>query len=260
MITAFKTSKEANKFFRHWHDLNEGERLQSIRDLRQVGSLSTRLLQNIEKGFKCPIHNFDLVRACKLSTCHYYIGPYQVGPYQNKCYNEDQVKAASICKNCVINCLDRTKNGRLSAQEVATLLGISISEVNNISTQTVAKVRRAAIKEAIEKFQVPKYRYLTGHCISCEISIIDELEMGLKPELVLVPYKHGWCSHRCKDTKPKWQFLIEREFTCYYLDALAIGYTVYKNIENLGHVFMVSNDILKNLKKRIVSWQAQYIR
>ena len=255
MISTFKTPDEVNKFFSNWHDLNEAERLQAIRELRSIGNLSTRVLQNIETGFKCPLNNFDLIRACKLDSCHYYIGPKQA-----KSYSEDQAKAASVCKNCMINCLEKTKNNRLSALEVATLLGISISEVNNISTQTVAKVRRAAIKEALEKFQVPKYRYLTGHCINCEVSIIDELEMGLKPELVMVPYEYGWCSMRCKDSKPKWQFLIEREFSCHYMDALAIGYTVYKNIETLGHVYMVTNDVLKGLKKRIVSWQHQYIR
>jgi hypothetical protein len=256
LISAFKSPGDVNRFFKDWHDLSEASRLQAIRDLRALGTLSARVAPNVEKGrFRCPVHSFDLVRACKLSSCRYHVGPREDA---GVC-SEEQAKAAALCKNCLINCLDRTRNGRLSASEVAVLLGMTIGEVNVASTQTVAKIRRASIREAIEKYQIPRYRYLPGHCVACEVSIIDELEMGTRPELVLVPYRYGWCSGRCKDQKPKWQFLIEREFSCHYLDALAVGYTVYKNIESLGHVFMVSNEIIRGLKKKIVAWRADHV-
>ena len=246
MLGKFKSSKEINAFFNKWHDLKESERLQAIRELRSAGELTAINIPKAaapEDSFACPLHGFTLTRSCGLTSCQYYIGQKRGTRFSS----DAQAKAIAECKNCLINCLDQAKNGRLSAAEVAMLLGISLSEVNNTNTQAIAKVRRATIKEAIEKFHINRYKYIQGHCVNCEVCILNELEMGVRADLTITPYQYGWCSLECKEEKPKWQFIIEKEFSCHYLDALAIGIEVY-NIDNLGVVFGVTNDTIKEIR------------
>ena len=247
MLEKFKTTKEINRFFSKWHDLKEVDRIQAIRDLRSVGELTAiNITKPAESSFACPMHGFTLTRSCSLTSCQYYIGQKRGTRFSS----DAQAKAIAECKNCLINCLDQAKNSRLSAAEVAMLLGISLSEVNNTNSYAIAKVRRATIKETIEKYQINRYSFIPGHCVSCEVCITDELEMGVRPELTITPYRYGWCSGSCKDDKPKWQFSIEKEFGCFYLDALATGMEIY-SIDNLGIVFGVANDTIKEIKNEI---------
>ena len=193
--------------------------------------------------FKCPLFGFVLMKSCGVGSCQYYL------PNINN--NILQQKMVADCKNCLINCLDISKNNRMSAQEIAGVLGISVSEINANNTNAIAKIRRSKIKEQIEKHQIPRFQYLTGHCIACEQYIQDELEMHMWPDLVIQPNTYGWCSEECKEKKPKWQFLIEKEFECYYLHALTIGFMLYKNIENLGSIFFLNKEIVIKNKTQI---------
>lgn len=237
-----RTTKEINLFFENWYEHTELTRLETIRSLRTAGSLSAKYKIEMTEDFKCPLFGFNLIKPCSLTSCQYYV-------YVTN--NTQQIQVAHNCKNCLINCLDLSKNNRMSAHEVAAILGISVSEVNNCNASAVSKVRRQKIKENLEKYQIPRFEYLDGHCISCEQYIKDELEMNLWPELIIQPNRHGWCSLGCKENKPKWQFLIEKEFSCNYLDAMAVGYLLYKNVESLGGIFSVNKDILVSYKDSI---------
>ena len=248
---------QVNKFFARWHDLTEAERLQTIRDLKTKGKLS--IVPNgipADIDFRCPLNGFTVARPCNLVSCQYYIGPKKAGISGSKRAPkaeivEAQQTAAANCKNCLILCLDKSKNGRLSAQEVATVMGISVSEVNSINNNAIAKIRRTTIKEKIEKLQLPRFKYFKGFCIACGLNIQDELELNTHPELSAVVGEHGWCSEGCREDKPKWQFMIERQFECDYLDALAVGLSVHQNLDTLGTIFGVGNDTVKEYEKDI---------
>lgn len=223
-----------------------------IRDLRTQGSLT--IVPNgtpTDAGFACPINGFSLARPCNIDTCQYYIGPRIV---ENKKRTpkaeilEAQAMASSESKNCLIMCLDRSKNSRLSAQEVATVMGISVSEVNTINNNAIAKIRRAKIREQIERLQLPRYKHMTGFCVACEMNIEGELDLNTRPELNIVVHQFGWCSEGCKHDKPKWQFQIERQFDCDFIDVLAVGSSIHSNYDTLGNVFGVNNDYLKGYK------------
>lgn len=258
----FKTPKEINEFFAQWHDLSEAERLQTIRDLRDEGKLT--IVPNgapTGTGFQCPINGFALARPCNISSCQYYIGPKIV---ENKKRTpkaeilEAQATASAESKNCLIMCLDKSKNSRLSAQEVATVMGISVSEVNSINNNAISKIRRAKVREQIERLQLPRFKYLKGFCVACEMNIQDDLEMNTHPELTIGIQEFGWCSDGCKHDKPKWQFTIERQFDCDFIDALAVGHSIHQNYDTLGNVFGVNNDYLKEYKDSVCKRKSEH--
>lgn len=239
-----KTTKEINYFFENWHDHTELNRLETIRALRSLGHLSAKYKNETNNEFKCPLHGFNLIKPCSLHSCQYHI-PTVIN-------NPVQIQMANNCKNCLINCLDISKNNRLSANETANLLGVSVSEVNNNNASAISKIRKSKIKESLERFQIPRFEYLSGHCVACEQYIQDEIEMCLCPELIIQPSVHGWCSIECKEKKPKWQFNIEKEFNCNYLHALTVGFVLYKNIESLGGIFGLNKEIVLKLKSQIL--------
>jgi len=231
-----------NNFFENWYNHTELTRLETIRALRLTGHLSVKHKQiDAADEFRCPLFGFSLIRSCGLTSCQYHLATSLHG-------NVQQEQMIQRCKNCVINCLDQSKNSRMSAHETACLLGISVSEVNNNNSTAISKIKRTQIKEQLEKYQIPRFKYLEGHCVNCERFIQDEIEMNLWPDLVIQPNKYGWCSNECRDKKPKWQFLIEKEFDCSYLHALTIGLFLYKNIESLGNIFALNKDILLKYK------------
>jgi hypothetical protein len=237
------TPKEINLFFSRWHEHTELTRLDTIRSLRSVGNLSAKYKHEVSNEFKCPLFGFFLSKPCSVVSCQYHVKPTHNNPLQ--------IQMAHDCRNCLINCLDISKNNRLSAQEVAGILGISVSEVNNCNAAAVSKIRRAKIRENLEKFQIPRFEHLNGHCVSCEQFMANELELNLWPELIIQPGIHGWCSFECREKKPRWQFLVEKEFGCNWLDALTVGYLLYSNIENLGNIFGVHKDIIQKHKDDI---------
>ena len=245
-ITALigKTPKDINSFFDDWDTHTENERLGVIRVLREIGQLSAKYkTRETSESFKCPIYNFMLVKPCNLTSCSYHL--------PTKHSDQIQVEAVTQCNSCLINCVDKAKNNRMSANETSILLGLSISEINSTSTAAIAKIRKTKIKEHIEKYQIPRFKYLAGHCVTCEQYIQDEIDMNLWPELIIEPKKYGWCCSSCREEKPKWQFHIEKEFECNFLHAIAIGILIYKNLEPLGSIFNLNKEILQGYKTEV---------
>lgn len=247
---------DVNTYFSGWHEYVEAERLQTIRYLKTKGKLS--IIPNgvpVDNDFRCPLNGFTVARPCNLSSCQFYIGPKSGLKSMKRTPKAEMVEAqqtaAAECKNCLILCSYRSKNGRLSAQEVATIMGISVSEVNSINNNAIAKIRRTTIREKIEKLQLPRFKYLKGFCVSCGMHIQEELEFNCHPDLSIVIGEYGWCSEVCREDKPKWQFQIERHFECDYLDALSVGLSVHTNMDTLGNVFGVGNDVIKEHEKDI---------
>jgi len=240
-----KTPKEINEFFEKWLVHSEAERLNVVRSLRSHGILSAKYkTSEVVEGFKCPFHNFAIVKPCNLTSCAFYL--------PLKYSDPSHVESVSACKNCLVNGINMAKNNRMSAQEAGTLLGLPISEINNLNSTAITKIKKAKIKEYIEKYQIPRYSYIYGHCIHCEIYIQDEIDMNLWPELIIEPGKYGWCSSSCRDKKPKWQFLIENEFGCSHYHALSIGLFIFKNFEALNSLFGVNKEVLLKNKSNVL--------
>jgi hypothetical protein len=236
--------KDINTFFENWSSHTENDRLEVIRALREVGHLSAKYKTNeMGEEFRCPIYNFTLVKLCSLTSCAYHIS--------SKNADTTQMEAIVACNGCLINCLDKAKNNRMSANETSVLLGTSVSEINSVNTSAVLKIKRTKIKEHLEKYQIPRYKYIKGHCVCCEQYIQDELDMNLWPDLIIEHGSYGWCSTVCKDHKPKWQFLIEKEFECQFLHAIGIALLLYKNLESLSNLFGINKDIIQKHKQEI---------
>lgn len=226
----FESPGEVNKFFETWHEFSEVQRLQTIRDLRSHGTLGIVVNKpSVPASFRCPVNGFVLSRPCQLGQCQYHMES-----------PED--------RNCLVNCLSRTKHGRLSAPEVASVLNSSVSEVNQISNAAIKKIRKAIVKERIEKLVSQRYQYLPGHCVNCETYIQDELDLNVSPELVVEYGKHGWCSTDCRKAKPKWQFRIENEFGCHFKDAIWAAMTMHGlSLEDVDQIFGLESGTVKGL-------------
>jgi len=234
-----ETVGDVNNFFADWYNFSEKTRLETIRKLKEFGSLSVVSKTVSRDDFQCPTNKFSLARPCSLGECHYFIDSFEG-------------------RNCLINCLTRAKNNRLSNVEISHLLKISPSDINSINNQSINKIRKAVIKEKLERVHISRFSYLDGHCVTCETNIINELEMGMQQDLIIEYGKHGWCSIACKKEKPKWQFLIEKEFGCHYEDALTVAYTIYRRPEIVDDIFNLNSGVTLSLRtklrKRMVSF------
>ena len=204
----FDSSENVNDLFYNWQELPESTKLRHIRKLKTIGTLNKIEPKVVE--FNCPIHNFPLAKVCGLGECSYYVS------------NPEN-------KNCLINCLNDSKSGRLSSAAAAIALNTIVSDVNKANNISLLKIKKAAVKDKIETAYIPKYNRLHGHCINCEEYIKDELSDYRNTELTHVFEEHGWCSSTCKEAAPAWKFDIEDYFGCSYATVLAVAYSIYKN-------------------------------
>ncbi len=205
MKITFKSVQEVNQFFQSWHDYDESVKLQTLRELKELGKITPLSTRPNPEVSQCPKYSFSLSRPCSLSNCQFYMN-------------------AAEAKNCVISCLNNSKLNRLTANEVSDLTRLSLSEVNEITQKSTNKIKRAILKEKISGKSLVKYKFLPKHCLNCEMSIVDELDMCMNPNLRYdTDGNYGWCSEECKKEYPGWKFSIENEFECDYLDVLTIA-------------------------------------
>jgi len=222
----FQTPSDIIEFFDNWYDHPESKRLSFIRTIRSIGALS--LEQHKETSFCCPVYSFPLMKPCNVGSCRFHV----------------ETKTVSH-KNCVVHSLGKAKGGRLLPNEVATVLGLPIKEVNHLSISAINKIRKAVIKESLEKYQIPRYRHLDGHCVSCGVSIADELDLRNTDDLVIEFGRYGWCSEKCKIKKPAWQWQIEHEFECSFRVVLSAGLLLYNSYSELEDIFGVEQNVFK---------------
>lgn len=233
-MLGFSSAQEINSFFDGWYDLPENQRLNLIRALRKEGTLG--LVQATAPEFSCPINAFPVVKSCGVKSCQFHLA---------------SAVNLNTHKNCAIHCLSGAKGSRLTPTETASLLGISLKEVNSIGQTSLNKIRRAVVRENVEKHQVSRFSYLQGHCVSCGMTIRDELDLATTPELVIEVGAYGWCSTTCKTSKPEWQFKIELEFRCHYIQALAIGALLYRTSTQLEEIFGLPVHQLKHVTEEL---------
>lgn len=233
MLKGLKSVKSINGFFDQWHEYSETEKLEIVRDLKTDGVL-TVLGQKPDNTLRCPVYEYTLARPCGVGGCQYHID-------------------SAENKNCLVVYLDAAKNNRLSAAEVASLLKSNISEINGVTNNAVRKIKKAVVKEQLEKNRIRRFNHLPGHCLACEVHIQNELDMGLNTDLLLPAdgKLYGWCSLECKKTKPKWQFTIEKKFGCFYLDAMATAVSTYRKPEIVDQLLEIDNGITKSILGQI---------
>lgn len=227
-LNKFDDARAINSYFENWPDLPEGERLDIIRGLKKTGTL-TAVKTKPDKSFKCPIHAFHLARPCGLTECQFHLEHGQ-------------------SRNCLVYAVTTAKNSRLSAPEAAEVLNITVSDVNTFSNTAMSKIRKTLIKDRIDRFRVSKFNYIAGHCINCELYMQVDIDMGMPNEL-MVEKQFGWCSSDCKKTKPKWQFEMEVEFGCHFLDVLAAGLAVYGKVEAVDQLFSIPTGYTAGVKR-----------
>ena len=231
-----KTIKEVNSYFKDWSLLGDTDRLTTIKNLKERGRLQASS-SSFSKDFTCPIHQFPLLKPCNLETCQYHISAATDDLHEHR--------------NCLINRLDKSKGGKLSLQEIANVLGVPLPEVSDINEKAIVKIKKAFIKDKVEKLKIVRYKYLEGHCVSCGMNLADELEYDdLEPELIIELKKFGWCSVKCKTKKPKWQFLIENEFNCFFMEVLAVSLKTYDQ-ETVELLYSVPEGSMRPLKSQL---------
>lgn len=208
MLDRFTKVSQLNEYFENWHTLTEHERLNIVRALRNIGKLNLVDRGPDKTSFRCPINKYLLARPCNLSECKYHVDS-----------PED--------KNCMIATLNRSKNGRLSANEVSQVLGTTVSHINNTTASAISKIKKAIIRDKIDVIH-SRYNYLRGHCVSCGEYIQDQLDLNTEPDLVLEYGEFGWCSDECRMQFPSWVFEIEKLFRCDYRIVL---YTAYNECD-----------------------------
>lgn len=234
----FKSVDEVNHFFSNWHQKTDNERLEFVRTLRNNGLLTT-VKEPLRAEFVCPINHFSVSRPCNLNSCPYNI-------------------AHSSSKNCLIHMLNNSKCNRLQTQEVADLFKVPLNDVNDVMTMATNKIKKTVIKEHLEALFVTKFKYLDGHCINCDVSIHDDLEMDtLDDKLIIEPGKFGWCSTKCMNIKPKWQFEIEKEFQYNYITVLSIGYSIYKHDINI--LVEIPKEVWPYVESEIKLYSSKYL-
>lgn len=229
MIEKLQTTKDINDYFANWSDLTEGDRLEAIRSLKKTGML-TAVRTKPDKSFRCPINSFHLARPCGLTDCQFNLTN---GP----------------SKNCLVNAIGIAKNNRLSANETAEIMNLQVSDINSHSGTAITKIRKTLIKDRLDNFKTPRFKYIAGHCVNCETYIQDDMDMGMSSEM-LIDQSHGWCSSDCRKAKPKWQFELEVEFGCHYLDILSAAISVYKP-EVVDQLFSIPTGYTGSIKKQL---------
>lgn len=248
----FSTVTEVNDFFNTWHRLSELNRLTTIKKLKDCGSLTVIKAPSAEHS--CPLHGFPLAKPCSLTSCSYHLRGSTTGKE-----SADLIGISSKFKNCLMGYINESKSNKLGASEISVLMGKSTSEINGLVASAVVKLRKAMIREKIEKMKIVRYSYLPGHCVSCEVSIHDELCLNTLPQELTIEWeKFGWCTKECKLDRPEWQFKIEHEFRCSYVDAVAAAITVYSPEEVFGILGVPEEEsswLISKATKRLESLQ-----
>lgn len=222
MNLKFTSVQEVTSFFARWHEFSESDRLKILRGLKDLGHLGMLSSKQSSNDTTCPKYGFALVRPCSLSACQYYVESLEV-------------------RNCMHCGLSQAKKNRLTAAEVAGLTKLSQSEINSILVQAIHKIRRQVLREKIERSGVAHFYYVPGHCITCEVTIADDLEARLTPNLLYDDSgSWGWCSTECKASKPGWIFKLENDYHCDVLSVLALAVlslsVVSRNLTNTREI------------------------
>lgn len=193
-----------NKLVQQWEILPEATKLETIRQLQKVGSLTPIPVQK-EDPLLCPLHQFRLSQPCGLGKCPYFVD-------------------SGRDFNCLYHSIDRSKKGRMTINETSNYMKMPITEINKVSNEAFIKIRREYLKERIEEANPIDFKYITGHCVHCEEHIQEELDLNTEPSLTIEYSKHGWCSLECKESKPEWKFRLENTYGTSFVEVLKHAY------------------------------------
>jgi hypothetical protein len=82
----------------------------------------------------------------------------------------------------------------------------------------------------------------------CDVYIKEDIQFG---NAIALDEKHAWCSEQCRQAKPKWQFLIEKEFGRDYKIVLAVALSLYKKNSAIDHIFSLPVGTTKALNTQL---------
>jgi hypothetical protein len=224
--------QEINSFFENWFDYTDNERLSVIKDIKSKGILTPIKSKPKDSGCRCPLHGFALMKPCSIGECSYHV-------------------ASPERKNCLIASPLLKKAGKLSTAEAADLLNTTVIEVNTNILEATRKIKKLIIKETLEKSEFSRFKYLRGHCICCELYDVDMESGGATDELTVIcsdKTVFAWCSEECATKKPKWQFLLEKEFGFTYLEVIAAAVTLFKKLDHVDLLLQLEPGTTESLK------------
>lgn len=183
---------EINESISNWSQITQNDKLNTIRKLRSVAAVTPCTLPK-ESELSCPEYNYQLSHPCNLKKCAFFI---------------DSPRNF----NCIYHGLDSTKKRRMTSNDVASCMKMTISEVNSHINSAVLKIRMIKIGEEIGTSKPNSFTYMEGHCVTCGTYIQDELDLNQNPALTIEFGKHGYCSDDCKKTKAAWKFKLENRY------------------------------------------------
>lgn len=234
-----KKLESLNALVQQWEYLPEASKLETIRQLQNIGTLGTINVTDQEL-YLCPMHQFKLSQPCGLTECPYYV--------ESK---EDS--------NCLYHSLDRSKKGRMTINETSTYMKMPITEINKVSNDAFLKIRREYLRERILEAGPIDFRYIKGHCVNCEEYIQNDLDLNSEPSLTIEYAKYGWCSLECKEAKPKWKFYLEHLYNTHYLEVvkhaflLVVTYATRSPEREVDTLLDLPNGTASSLKKHLRS-------
>lgn len=218
---------DINDIFERWDSLSPSDKLKLVKEFKLVGKLSYSRIQSTENSV-CPIYRFPLSRPCNLKECAYFT-------------------ESKGNRNCLLSALETSKTGRLPLPTISALLGISVSEINKINASAIKKVKKSIIRDRLESYSPVGFRYLENHCIGCGLSIHEEFEFGHPASLTIIN-GYGWCSNKCKENKPAWEFKLEHEFNYDRRDILRAAYSVLRSSSAVSAFFGISLEAANHRK------------
>lgn len=225
------TTEEINSFFSNWFELTEIERKESIKELKKFGNLITIAPRSEKQIGHCPIWKQPLAKPCGLNKCSFYI-------------------SSPASMNCAISCLGEVKGSKLPPSEVALLLNLTSTETNKLTDSAIKKIQVALIKEKLEESNLPKFKHIEGHCVTCGTPIRDQLDSEIRPDLTIIDKKYGWCVGpkkdplQCKNKMPAWQFTLQTNFGCHWSDVVAVAMCCLKKQDVVAEALDLQKEMI----------------
>lgn len=209
--------KSINDSIEKWDAINDSQRLAVIRKIKEFAVIEKTAIPK-DTEIACPRYKYPISGPCNLKTCQHYI---------------DHSKSF----NCVYHSLDQSKKKRLTTNEAAQCMGLTVSQINSLVNSGIQKIRIVKIEDDIETTRPNRFNYLSGHCANCGLNIADELDLGSSPQLIIEHGVMGYCSDACKKEKAPWKVRLERRYGTDW------EYVVIKGAEYLGSIKASGKDV-----------------
>jgi len=226
----FNDHTDVNLIFTDWEKKPYDDRLKIVRALKERGKVfKSEVVEDLGSNTTdvCYQYQHALIKPCSLEECSFYVN----------CEKH---------KNCVHLALASNKHAKYPAADIASLLKVSISDVNRITNLATNKLRKEYLKEKLDRHAYPRYDYIDHHCVNCGVSLHEEFEVKGGALFFGENDQYAHCSKKCLVAFPAWKFYIEEFFRCNYKEVLGIASQFYREMKILADLFGTSVDNIEH--------------